>query len=747
MKNIILYRVKDDYTNEQNPLSINIDKDILFTDIADNTYNTRIGYDLEGWYDAETGKLVSKLFIDTITDGQQFYAKWTPATNTKYKVLYVAADNANIKIDITNPTFTNDLILEQEDCVGTTDKKAKASQKEIQGFSIERNNETNKPVPYYYTVLDNIYTDAANDKISPNGDTVVVFYYSRKLVTLKFTSNLEDNYEITCFKNGQPFGLDTQDRKEIQGYYGNTISFVITKEDYTYSFAPDNLFGNSSEISGAYTYTFKADNETCKINFIASEVAYTYYFYKNVTDTADIDTRIDEIINNTTTGSFIGSTIKNIPIDVPVKFSLSDTTVTSFIENNSETFNNLTYITSTFRIFNNNDTTIRAFFVFYETKTSTIQIGGLPPFVGKIGETLTEEDVTAIEQIITARDYYNFDGWVVNDTNSLPTQLDRDDWLAITFGENPKVYSLHYTPLNYTLNFFKIGTNGNLYREDENTLTINIETPSVSIAKASESPKFYQFDKWLRVKDEGGPAELINDTGVNTYIADTNNFIISDGYTSNTVIQSIISHFDKEHSESANIYAVYKKSAFNITIKTTNEADYYGLDSDNLARQNISLQDRDSIIDKSLKSRLDVLESYVDHINEFLCQKNKEVWKKDYNNEAEKGIEGTDDYILISEGEWKPEYTTNTNIKIYKEEDGQYIQLTPAERADAAANYETNCYFINSSDLAEGEYHNILSFIYNNRQKLLKSQIMKNIPAGIVLSGQDLQLNTNNTNP
>lgn len=193
---------------------------------------------------------------------------------------------------------------------------------------------------------------------------------------------------------------------------------------------------------------------------------------------------------------------------------------------------------------------------------------------------------------------------------------------------------------------------------------------------------------------------------------------------------------------------------------------------------------------KELPTRLEVLEEYVNHLAKFLGQTNQETYKKLYNNnahtsmneglrrffvvESEGGnsIETDDDFILIGEDtysvDWKDfiytaHSTTGANKEgatsvvtyykvenfgpdtFYKKEKGDYkktgdttYEYVGMGFGDYTRNYfdDIHYYYLRASQLTS-KYTNILNYFYDNKSTLFRSQIIKNLPTGLIYSGNN----------
>ena len=149
---------------------------------------SKTGYTFDGWYTGTT----KFNFATEITGNITLTAKWTPATNTAYKVLHY-------KQNAENDEYT---LSDTENLTGTTGEQTAAEAKTYAHFTAE-------------TV-----TQAA---IAADGSTEVRIYYTRETVT--FTLALDGG------KLGEQTGTVTK-----TGKYGQSISVADpTRSGYTFS--------------------------------------------------------------------------------------------------------------------------------------------------------------------------------------------------------------------------------------------------------------------------------------------------------------------------------------------------------------------------------------------------------------------------------------------------------------------------------------------------------------------------------
>ena len=157
------------------------------TDIAAPTEPTRQGYDFAGWVDANGQAVTLPTALDTPAD-RNYYATWTPATDTAFKI---AAKYPNPNWDGTDPdkeysTITNTL-------TGTTGYTVAIVD------TIPENPDANT---HYYTpdtlpavaAGNYVFNPDANSlpvtaTIAPDGSTVITLYYIGKLFNATFEAN------------------------------------------------------------------------------------------------------------------------------------------------------------------------------------------------------------------------------------------------------------------------------------------------------------------------------------------------------------------------------------------------------------------------------------------------------------------------------------------------------------------------------------------------------------------------------
>ncbi len=124
---------------------------------------TRTGYTFAGWWtgDNGTGTQVISTTTVTATNWHYLYAKWTPNTNTAYKV-------EHYQQDVSGSGYT---LFETENKTGTTATQVTATAKTYADF-----NYNNSLSP-------------ASGTIAANGSLVLKLYYDRKTYTVTFQSN------------------------------------------------------------------------------------------------------------------------------------------------------------------------------------------------------------------------------------------------------------------------------------------------------------------------------------------------------------------------------------------------------------------------------------------------------------------------------------------------------------------------------------------------------------------------------
>lgn len=745
MKQIYLYKSLDDFKKGENAIVKNIEEDTLLTDLGDDA-NTLTGYDLEGWYNGDKDR-VAKVFIDTVTDDKssKFYAKWKPATNTKYKALYISYSEDNALYDYGKQfnhaaILNNNYILEEVDLVGTTGKKVNVAQKEFEGFDIV-SDENGDPIPQYLSQIGDIVEDSDN-KILPDGSTVVVYYYKRKTVRLYFAPTLsEKDYAVTFYDHKglirQSIFID-ESKSYIEGLYGEKITDIkITKADNTVKVNP--VFVNNN-------YTFTSHDETYDLIF--TPIAIQYYFHFFIDHEGPINDKVDALIaskgdtscflkDGEAVDGYVGTATEDTNASIQIYFSNTDATVIKFISEHKDSFTDCTYTNSEYRdIYYTNENServrLRTYFVYYIKNSSTITFnynGGvsadksLIKFEGKVGTSLTDEQLSNIPN--PERPYYNFIGWV-DGTN---TNVDLQD-SAIKFIAGGREYYAKWELVDYTIKFNEYRLNSYFA---ETNVVLNIETLQIVVPKLANLIDHYSFEYWTKEADTTKAIIRTTDSPVS--------FAKENDIWNGTKIKEIIDTVFTDTNE-VNLYPVFRPLTFKVEIHAKNEVKYYDVDKNSgNDQQLVTLKNRDDIISGKLQSRLDVMEQYINNINKFLCQTNKESYQGDYTNARHSGIEGYDDYVLPEV--WSDGLQDPTKIQLYKKVTTglniSFVECTAEEQSALTVdNWKFYQYYLNIAETSTEQYDNILGFIYNNRNQLLKSKVIDCLPNELTLAGSSI---------
>ena len=156
---------------------------------------TKTGYVFDGWYRelSYTNKVEAMSTMPAFSDGSKgmtLYAKWAPATDTKYTVEHYQ-EQLNGKYELTDT----------EQLTGTTGADTNAQARSYTGFTAK--------------TID-------QKKIAPNGSTVVKLYYDRSKYTVTFAPGYEGAREIAqTYKYGAALAAPTVSREgyTFDGWY------------------------------------------------------------------------------------------------------------------------------------------------------------------------------------------------------------------------------------------------------------------------------------------------------------------------------------------------------------------------------------------------------------------------------------------------------------------------------------------------------------------------------------------------
>lgn len=257
---------------------------------------TKTGYDFDGWYnsnsDSATKVEAGDLFtnstatfanISTASSTATIYAKWTPKTNTAYKVEYYMQN-------ILDDNYTID-DSKTENLTGTTGNTATVTAGAITGFTYDEDNTSNN----------------TSDTIAGDGSLVLKVYYLRNTYTLSLDYGTGIS-SITVFGLGVSEG-ETGNLKTIK--YGANVSLRPYIET-GYAFAGWTVTGSVVTISQSginYTYTHNVTSDV-SITASATPNTYTLSFKKNLSGA-------DPNMGTPTTISVVYNTAINATLPTP----------------------------------------------------------------------------------------------------------------------------------------------------------------------------------------------------------------------------------------------------------------------------------------------------------------------------------------------------------------------------------------------------------------------------------------------
>ena len=196
--------------------------------------SSRIGYLLLGWYkEAELQNQIS--FPYFLVDDAVFYAKWTAATNTLYKVEHY---KQNSVIETNHDSY---ILCDSETMAGKTASLTQAVAKTYEGFTVE---------------------DFSQVPIAADGSTVVRIYYGKNKYTVSYkvrhykqTTSLGTSYELAEEDNLSGITGDST-FAYAKAYYG------FTEKTFSQSIIDEsgNTVVNIYYDRNKYTVSFNANS-------------------------------------------------------------------------------------------------------------------------------------------------------------------------------------------------------------------------------------------------------------------------------------------------------------------------------------------------------------------------------------------------------------------------------------------------------------------------------------------------------
>ena len=275
---------------QDNPVEINVLSHILFvenggTDVEDilnkksNTtienrempITSKVGYIFAGWYDNTNfeGNEITTLPKEYVAGTTTYYAKWIPATDTKYTVKHYQQN-------VNDDSYT---LVDTDNLEGTTDEQTVAVAKEYIGFTTK---------------------SFEQNVIAPDGSTVIEIYYDRNVYTI--------TYKIT----GRIDATDDFAHSNLK--YGQDITPVQTPSKTGYTFSgwstvPEKMPNNDLTVTGSY----QANTDTAyKVNHYKQNVNDDNY---TLVDTDNLEGTTDEQ-TVAAAKDYIGFTVKSFEQNV-----------------------------------------------------------------------------------------------------------------------------------------------------------------------------------------------------------------------------------------------------------------------------------------------------------------------------------------------------------------------------------------------------------------------------------------------
>lgn len=203
---------------------------------------TKVGYTFAGWYSAASGGSAVTSISTTSLDDKTLYARWTPNTNTPYKVEHykqnVADDNyPDAPADTDNLTGTT---------ASDTNAQAKAKSGEYANFTLSGT--------------------VTQEKIAADGTTVIKLYYTR------------DKFDVTFDLNSKTGTAPDEQSVKFEGHAEMPSNPTTTGYIFDGWYASQDASGDE--------FDFASNQVTAAITLYAkwSPIQYTVSFNKNDAD-------------------------------------------------------------------------------------------------------------------------------------------------------------------------------------------------------------------------------------------------------------------------------------------------------------------------------------------------------------------------------------------------------------------------------------------------------------------------------
>ena len=213
---------------------------------------TKVGYVFAGWYDNAgfDGDEVTTLPEKYVAGTTTYYAKWTPATDTKYTVRHW-------KQNIVDNNYT-EVEVDRQILEGTTEDLTVAVANTYTGFTAK---------------------DFDQVEILPDGSSIVDIYYDRNVYTITYdivgTKFAQDNYAQESYK----FEANVTPVADPQAHVGYTFS--------GWSTIPTTMPANDVTIEGRYNPNTDTAYTVKHFQKNANDNGYTLVDTDNLTGTTD----------------------------------------------------------------------------------------------------------------------------------------------------------------------------------------------------------------------------------------------------------------------------------------------------------------------------------------------------------------------------------------------------------------------------------------------------------------------------
>ena len=213
---------------------------------------TKVGYVFAGWYDNAgfDGDEVTTLPEKYVAGTTTYYAKWTPATDTKYTVRHW-------KQNIVDNNYT-EVEVDRQILEGTTEDLTVAVANTYTGFTAK---------------------DFDQVEILPDGSSIVDIYYDRNVYTITYdivgTKFAQDNYAQESYK----FEANVTPVADPQAHVGYTFS--------GWSTIPTTMPANDVTIEGRYNPNTDTAYTVKHFQGNANDNGYTLVDTDNLTGTTD----------------------------------------------------------------------------------------------------------------------------------------------------------------------------------------------------------------------------------------------------------------------------------------------------------------------------------------------------------------------------------------------------------------------------------------------------------------------------